>query len=236
MTTMSRRFAIGLFTATMLMTAAPSFAEDAVPFLTDADVALVDVIPAPPAPDSDVTKAEIKAYHEMEATRTKEQADFAIADDDETVFRFLDGMGMKIDPAKVPVAAKFFERVAATEGATVDPAKKMFARPRPPLVDPTIKPLIKLSSSGAYPSGHATLGMLMGITLSKMIPEKKEAFMARAVQYGQSRMVVGVHYASDLEASKMAGATVGNAMLHNPEFLKEMEAAKTELRAALGMS
>lgn len=236
MTTMSRRFAISLFTATMLITAAPSSAEEAAPFLTDADVALVDLIPAPPAQDSDMTKGEIAAYHAMEATRTKEQADFAIADDDETVFRFLDGMGMKLDPAKVPVAAKFFERVAATEGATVDPAKKIFARPRPPVVDPTIKPLIKLSSSGAYPSGHATLGMLMGITLSKMIPEKKDAFMARAIQYGQSRFVVGVHYASDLEASKMAGAAVGNAMLHNPEFLKEMEAAKTELRAAMGMS
>jgi acid phosphatase (class A) len=194
------------------------------------------LIPMPPAKDSATTKAEIAAYHAMEATRTEAQAKFAIADDDETVFRFLDGMDIKIDPAKVPQAAKFFERVAATEGATVDPVKKIFARPRPPLVDPTIKPLIKLSSSGAYPSGHATLGMLLGITLAKMIPEKKDAFMARAVQYGQSRFVVGVHYASDLEASKMAGAAVGNAMLHNPEFLKEMEVAKTELRAAMGMS
>jgi acid phosphatase (class A) len=236
MNSISRRFAMTLLAGAIALSATPSFAEDAKPFVTDADVPLVDLIPMPPAKDSATTMAEIAAYHAMEATRTDEQAKFAVADDDETVFRFLDGMGIKIDPTKVPMAAKFFERVAATEGATVDPVKKIFARPRPPLVDPTIKPLIKLSSSGAYPSGHATLGMLLGITLAKMIPEKRDAFMARAVQYGQSRFVVGVHYASDLEASKMAGAAVGNAMLHNPEFLKEMEVAKTELRAAIGAS
>ena len=152
-----------------------------------------------------------------------------------TVFRFLDGMGIKLDPAKVPVAAKFFEQVAATEGAVVDPAKKLWARPRPPLADPTIVPLIKLSKSGAYPSGHATLGMLMGITLAKMIPEKRDAFMARAVEYGYSRFVVGVHYASDLEASKMAGAVIGDVMLHDDKFLAAMEPARAELRAAMGM-
>ncbi len=235
MTHINRRSALALTAALMVIGASHSFADDAIPFVTDAVVQLTDLIPAPPAQDSETTKAELAAYHAMEATRTKEQADFAIADDDETVFRFLDGMGIKLDPAKVPVAAKFFEQVAATEGAVVDPAKKLWARPRPPLVDSTIKPLIPLSKSGAYPSGHATLGMLLGITLAKMIPEKKDAFMARAIQYGHSRFVVGVHYESDLEASKMAGAAIGNVMLHDLKFLAAMEPAKAELRAAMGM-
>ena len=235
MKSLNRRFAIALMAGSLLMSVTPTYAEDAAPFVTDADVSLVDLIPAPPAQDGDVTKAELAAYHAMEAARTDDQAKFAIADDEETVFRFLEGMGIKLDPAKLPITTKFFERVAATEGATVDPAKKIFARPRPPLVDPTIKPLIKLSSSGAYPSGHATLGMLFGITLSKIMPAKKAEFMARAVQFGQSRFVVGVHYPSDLEASKMAGAAVANAMLHNPAFLTEMENAKAELLAAMTM-
>jgi acid phosphatase (class A) len=235
MNTITRRLALAVLACSMSVNIVPSFAADAMPFLTDADVVLVDLIPAPPAIDSTITKSEIAAYHAMETTRTKEQADFAIADDDETVFRFLDGMGMKLDPAKVPLTAALFERVAATEGAVVDPAKKFWARPRPPLVDATIMPLIKLSKSGAYPSGHATLGMLLGITLAKMMPEKRDAFMARAVEYGYSRFVVGVHYGSDLEASKMAGAAIGNALLHDAKFLSAMDAAKLELRAALNM-
>lgn len=234
MITISRRMAIGLFAASMLLSAPSAFAEEA-PFLKSADVPLIDLLPAPSAKDSDAAKAEIAAFLAFEATRTDDQAKFAIADDEETVFRFLDGMDIKLDPAKVPVTAKFFEGIAATEGEIVDPAKKIWARPRPPLADPTIKPLIELSKSGAYPSGHATLGMLFAISLSKMVPEKKEEFFARGQSYGFSRYVVGVHYASDLEASKIAGTAIGNALLHDEAFMKAMEPAKAELRAAMGV-
>jgi acid phosphatase (class A) len=234
MISINRRMATSLVAGALFLSMSPAFAEEP-SFLTPEDVSLLDVLPPPPADDSATTKAELAAYHVMESTRTDAQANFAIADDEETVFRFLDGMGIKLDPAKVPNAAKFFEGIAATEGAIVDPAKKTWARPRPPLLDPTIKPLIKLSKSGSYPSGHGTLGMLYGIALSKMMPEKKVDFMARAFEFGHSRYIVGVHYESDLLASKMAGAAIGNALLHNEAFLKAMEPAKAELRAAMGM-
>ena len=66
-------------------------------------------------------------------------------------------------------------------------------------------------------------------------PEKKDELFARAVDYGFSRYVVGVHYLSDIEASKSAGAAIGNALLHNEAVLKAMEPVKAELRAAMGM-
>ncbi len=230
----NRRAAFGLLAGVLLISAGPAFADEPA-FLTAKDVDLLDLLPAPPAADSDKTKAEIAAYHAFEATRTEEQAKHAIADDEETVFRFLAGMGVTLDAAKVPLTAKFFEGIAATEGEVVDPAKKVWARPRPPVVDPTIKPLIKLSKSGAYPSGHATLGMLFAVTLSKILPEKKEELFARGFDYGYSRYVVGVHYLSDIEASKMAGTAIGNALLHDDAVVKAMEPVKAELRAAMGI-
>jgi acid phosphatase (class A) len=233
MITLTRRLAAGLLAGTIFI-AAPAFAEEAA-FIKAGEVQLLDLLPPPPATDSAETKAEIAAFHAFEATRTDDQAQRAVADDEETVFRFLDGMGVKLDPAKLPLTAKFFEGIAATEGEIVDPAKKVWARPRPPVVDATIKPLIKLSTSGAYPSGHATLGMLFGMTLAKMMPEKKDEFFVRATDYGHSRYVVGVHYESDIAASRMAGAAIGNALLHDDAVLKAMEPVKNELRAAMGM-
>ncbi|QIG52247.1 phosphatase PAP2 family protein [Nordella sp. HKS 07] len=230
----NRRAALGLLAGVLLISAGPVLADEPA-FLTAKDVSLLDLLPAPPAPDSETTKAEIAAYHAFEATRTEAQAQHAIADDEETVFRFLAGMGVILDPAKVPLTAKFFEGIAATEGEVVDPAKKVWARPRPPVVDATIKPLIELSKSGSYPSGHATLGMLFAITLSKMLPEKKDELFARAFDYGYSRYVVGVHYLSDIEASKMAGAAIGNTLLHDDAVVKAMEPVKGELRTAMGM-
>ncbi len=234
MTSFNRRAAIGLLAGALLTFAGPVLADEP-PFLTAKEVPLLDLLPSPPAPDSETTKAEIAAFHSFESKRTPEEAQRAIADDEETVFRFLAGMNINLDPAKVPQTAKFFEGISATEGEVVDAAKKVWARPRPPVVDPTIKPLIKLSKSGAYPSGHATLGMLFAITLAKMLPEKKDELFARAFDYGHSRYVVGVHYLSDIEASKLAGAAIGNALLHNDAVLKAMEPVKGELRAAMGM-
>lgn len=231
---LNRSRAFGLLAGALLISAGSAFAEES-PFLKADDVSLLDILPPPPAQDSDAAKAEIAAFHAFEATRTEEQAKRAIADDDETVFRLLSGMGIDLDPAKVPLTAKFFESIAATEGEIVDPAKKVWAQPRPPVADATIKPLIELSKSGAYPSGHATLGMLFGITLGKMLPEKKDEIFARALDYGYSRYVVGVHYLSDIEASNLAGAAIGNTLLHNEAVLKAMEPVKAELRDATGM-
>jgi acid phosphatase (class A) len=77
--------------------------------------------------------------------------------------------------------------------------------------------------------------MPFGITLAKMLPEKEDEIFVRAQDYGYSRYVVGVHYLSDFEASKLAGAAIGNALLHKEAVLKAMEPVKAELRAAMGM-
>ena len=76
---------------------------------------------------------------------------------------------------------------------------------------------------------------MFGITLAKIMPERKDEFFARAIEFGHSRYVVGVHYLSDIEASKMAGTSIGSALLHDAAFLSAMEPVKAELRAAMGM-
>ena len=153
---------------------AAAFAEEPA-FMKSDMVLLLELLPSPPGPDSDITEAEI-----------------------------------------------------------VDPAKTVWAKPRPPVVDATM-PFIRLSKSGSYPSGHATHGMMFGITLAKMMREKRDAFLARRLDFGRSRYVVSVHYLSDIEASKMAGTAIGIALLHDAAFLKVMKPVKAELRAAMGM-
>jgi len=44
-----------------------------------------------------------------------------------------------------------------------------------------------------------------------------------------------VHYLSDIEASKLAGAAIRNRLLHDPAVRQAMEPMKAELRAAMGM-
>jgi acid phosphatase (class A) len=160
----------------------------------------------------------------------------AQADDAEEIWRFADVVGPKFDKAALPKTAAFFERIAATEGAVVDPAKKIFNRPRPYLVSDLVQPVLDKSKSGAWPSGHATVGTMMGIVLSNMLPEKRDVIMARAREFGENRVVAGMHLPMDIEEGRIAGSVIAATIMQRDDFKAEFEAAKSELRSALGLS
>jgi acid phosphatase (class A) len=217
--------------------ALPAFAEDAKPFADGAEINLLNLLPPPPANDSAQTKAEIGEILTIQVTRTKAMEERAIADAEEDVWRYSDVIdNPKFSKENLPKFTAFFDRVVATEGAVVDPAKKVWGRPRPHLLYPDlVKPIVPLSKSGAYPSGHTTVGTLMGIVLSNMVPEKKAAIMTRAWEYGHNREVGGIHYASDIEAGRIAGTVIAETIMSHADYKSEFEAAKNELRKALGL-
>jgi acid phosphatase (class A) len=95
--------------------------------------------------------------------------------------------------------------------------------------------VVPRTNSGAYPSGHATVGTLMGIVLSNMLSEKRAQIMARAWEFGRNRLVGGIHFASDIEAGRIAGTVIEQTISTHLDFKLEFEVAKNELRVALGM-
>lgn len=212
-----------------------ALAEEAKPFVTAKDIDLTQILPPPPANDSDKTKAELAEVLAFQVTRTPEMVAHAQADAQEDVWRFADVMGPKFTKEALPHLASFFDRVVATEEAVVDPAKDVWKRPRPHQLSDLVKPAVKLSSSGSWPSGHATLGTMMGIVLSDMVPEKRAEIMARAADYAHNRIVGGIHYPSDVEMGKIAGSVIAAVIMQRDDFKAEFAEAKTELRADLGM-
>lgn len=231
-----REFAKILALAALVGLATPVFADDAQPFSDAKEIDLTAILAPPPADDSAMTKAELGAVLTIQVTRTKEQSDRAIGDDAEEVWRFADVIDTpKFTKDSLPKFSAFFDRVIATEGEVVDPAKKVWMRPRPYLYSDLVQPLLEKSKSGAYPSGHATVGMLMGIVLSNMVPEKRTAIMARALEFGENRIVAGMHFPSNIEAGRISGSVIAEVISTHDDYKTEFEAAKTELRAALGM-
>lgn len=216
--------------------AAPAFAEDAKPFADDKQINLIELLPPPPANDSAQMKAELAEILTIQVTRTPAMEARAIADADEDVWRFANVIdNPKFTKENLPKFSAFFDRIVATEGAVVDPAKDFWKRPRPHLYSDLVRPVVKLSKSGAYPSGHTTVGTLMGIVLSNMVPEKKAALMARAWEYGHNRLVGGIHYATDIEAGRIAGTVIAQTIMTHDDYKAEFEAAKQELRTVLGL-
>jgi acid phosphatase (class A) len=212
-------------------------AEDAKPYADAKEVNLLLLLPPPPTNDSAQMKAELGELLTIQVTRTKEMEARAFADATENVWRFADVVDdPRFTPENLPKTKAFFDRIIETEAAVVDPAKDVWKRPRPHLYSDLVKPVVPLSKSGSYPSGHSTVGTLMGIELANMLPEKRAAIMARAWEYAHNREVGGIHYPSDIEMGRISGTVIAEAISTHADFKQEFEAAKAELRAALGLN
>ena len=236
MRTASKIVSLGLAFAFAI--AAPGFAEDkAKPFTDSKEVNLSILLPPPPANDSAKTKEEIGVILTLQVTRTKAMEDRAVADVEENIWRFSDVVNNpKFTKENLPKFSAFFDRIVATEPAVTDAAKDTWKRPRPHILyADLVKPIVPLSKSGSYPSGHTTVGTLMGVVLGNMLPEKRDVIMSRAWEFGWNRVVGGIHYPTDVEAGRISGMAIAQTIMTHDDYKAEFEAAKTELRTALGM-
>jgi acid phosphatase (class A) len=189
----------------------------------------------PPAQDSDETKAELAEILQVQKSRTPQMVAAAQADAEETGFNFADVLGGDFNAEKLPLTAALLAKVHEAEGDLTDPAKDYYHRPRPYDFDSRVEPCVKESKSFSYPSGHATGGTAMAAILAHMVPEKKDALLARGLAYSEKRVVGGAHYRSDIVAGQRAGVLLAAGLLRRADFKKDYEKARAELRGVLGL-
>ena len=189
------------------------------------------ILPPPPAQASEITKAELSEIH-----RTQEQIAAAQADDQEDdIFLFKQVFEKDFTGAALPVTAALSVHIRDDEEALGKLLKSSFHRPRPFQFDGSLHPVCELSKEpNSYPSGQTLSGYLLAFTLVQMVPEKREQILQRA-DYAHNRLVCGVHYASDVEASRNIAYVMFGYMLANPRFEKELAAARVETRQHLGL-
>ena len=82
-----------------------------------------------------------------------------------------------------------------------------------------------LAKDGSYPSGHASLGWAWGLILAEMAPERANALVARGQAFGQSRVICGVHWQSDVTQGRIIGAATVARLHADPVFRAQVDAA-----------
>lgn len=86
----------------------------------------------------------------------------------------------------------------------------------------------ELSSNGSYPSGHTSIGWATALVLAEINPDRQNEILERGYEMGDSRVICGYHWQSDIDAGRVTGAAVV-ARLHADEgFLKQLDKAKKE--------
>ena len=197
------------------------------------DTALL--LPAPPAVHSPETLAELAELHRIEQARTPEQVAKAKADEEEEdmfAFKTVFGPGFKAED--LPVTAALGMHVKNEQSVVGGQLKRAYQRPRPYQTDPTLHPVCAMKTEpDSYPSGHGLTGYLEAFTLAEIVPEKRAEILARADDYAHNRLVCGVHYPSDIEASRRIAYAVFGYMLATPRFQHDLLEAREEMRAKL---
>jgi acid phosphatase (class A) len=87
----------------------------------------------------------------------------------------------------------------------------------------------------SFPSGHAAYGMGCAVLLAEAVPEKRAELFARARQYGESRLILGAHFPTDVAAGQQAALLGAALVMQNASFGRQFVEAQGELRRALGL-
>jgi acid phosphatase (class A) len=217
--------------------AKPANAPPRVAYYIDATVLdLADLVPDPPAVDSAANKAELAELHRIEAARTPGQIAAAKADEDnEDLFLYRTVLGPGFNADALPITAELGVHVKNEQSVAGAALKPVFARPRPYKTDSTLHPVCALTElPNSYPSGHALTGYLEGLTLAELVPARRTEILARADEFAHNRLICGVHYPSDVEASRRVAYIVFGYMMATPRFQRDLAAARAELHARLG--
>ena len=201
--------------------------------------------PAPPDTIGPAFAFDIMQYMWGKQMRNcKERADIAIRDAvyglDCIIREFSEPFGMQISKEETPEIYKVLREGTATCDSICTYPKKYYMRKRPFMRfhEQTLTPADEpsLSKNGSYPSGHTLLGWSSALLLSEINPDRADTLLARGYMYGDSRMIVGAHWQSDVNAARLA-ASAAYARLHTSErVLEQMRRAREEYRVKAGLA
>ncbi len=191
------------------------------------------VLPEPPAVGSIEERAEmaeVVAFAKMASPARHAQAETDGEDETPRAFNAVTGR----DLAALPATAHLLAEIDGETEVLADLAKKHFRRLRPYAVDQTLNHCGNGSASAkgaerSYPSGHATFAWSTAWVLGDLMPDRRPAILARASDYGYSRVICSVHFTSDVEAGHVLGVLAARALLADPRLAADIAAARAEL-------
>jgi acid phosphatase (class A) len=192
----------------------------------------------PPVPDAAATRQELDLLLSRQAQRSAAACRAADEDANKKLSRFAVALDLRTgagDP-RLEAAGRILDDLRMLQERITNRVKDATNRPRPFRQDTRVTTCIERPMSDSYPSGHATFGMAAALLLADMVPERRAELLARGIEYGEQRVVGGVHFPSDVAAGRTAGTIIAAFLLASPQYQKESASAREGLRAALGLA
>ncbi len=205
---------------------------------------LIKCLPAPPAFDSpefanDMMRFSWGKQQRLDPERAEIAKRDAVWSYEALLAEFDVPFGLHMSPENTPEIWKLMVTSMTTTDAMRVAPKAYYHRQRPferfqdkMLTDEEAE----LTGEGSYPSGHTMRGWTAALLLAEVNPAAADTIFARGWMYGESRVIVGAHWQSDVDASRVAASIAVCALHGSPEFREQMAKAQEEYREKTGQS
>jgi len=200
-------------------------------FARPTSVDCAKVLPPPPAPDTLAGRADLEAVLESQMWRTAEHVAWAKRVDKNDAFMSADVLGTWFTRENLPLTAALLKDVDEDRHEITEVAKKLFARARPYVVDPSVQPCVGKPSNDSYPSGHTTSIFTRAGVLAEIFPEKRAELFAFAHRAAWGRVQAGVHFPSDLVGGWLLSEPIVVEIKRSPAFQERLQQVRAEVAA-----
>jgi len=144
---------------------------------------------------------------------------------------FGEAMHQKLSPETTPAICRLIDYALEKASNCADRLKPLRFRKRPfvQLGEPSFVPGDEEKERGksSFPSGHTNLGWTMALLMAEVAPDHQEEILRRGYQYGYNRLIVGYHWASDIEATRILSSALV-ARMHAGTYEQELIAKARE--------
>lgn len=195
------------------------------------------LLPPPPAFTSVEFLRDKAMYDWGKSMRHTERGKQAYIDADSSkenvTQQFSKSFGLDISATKTPEIYKLITTMKEDAGdLATRSAKNYYNRIRPFSFfnEPTCRPEDEktLSTNGSYPSGHTTIGFAISLVLAEINPQRQNEILKRGLEVGESRVICGYHWQSDIDAARVMAASVVAQLHANSQFNQQLAKAKME--------
>ena len=199
-----------------------------------------------PANSSDQTRAELDYMLSLQSKRTQQEIDRAnyianigswptiinptdpdYKENRKQLFYIASSIGEWFNDENFPAITQLLLNCIQDIRVTEFRLKRYFKRPRPYHLEPRLNPLTRINSP-SFASGHSLWAFTEAYIFSEIIPGKRDEFLKKADEVRWSRELMGIHYPSDNEASRVIGWYLLKYWYNNPKFVADLEKAKIE--------
>ena len=197
----------------------------------------VTFLPAPPAERTPQAEADKAIHHWMKSLRSGERgvraAREATTNVDTMAAMFSGAFGRELSREKTPRTMDLLYRSIRTFRLAASHPKKAYMRVRPYVYydEGTLVPGDEEEErhTGSYPSGHTSRGWGMALVLAQLNPERQDTILSAGYEWGQSRVIAGYHWQSDVDAARLMTSATFARLQDCPEYMADLTLAREEL-------